>query len=199
MDLSATTIHSAGGERLGPRRTPKECQQETQSPRTMLPTEKRRRRRRHHAAPEDQGFRPETTANTKHEGDGDTLDVASREGNDTRGCHRRRSDQGRTEFSSVALHISTPPSFRQAPKDASHRQHRSHLQSEPQNTTEEARLKPPPSTHLEPQQPQAMQGPDPSRWPSPAPRDCHTNGPDTHHQPHFGANFTEASPPAPHT
>ena len=132
-------------------------------------------------------------------GNGATLGDASRKGNDTHGCHRRRSDQGRTEFSSVALHISTPPSFRPAPKDASHRQHRSHLQSEPHITAEEARLKPPPSTHLEPQQPQAMQGPDPSRWPSPAPRDCHTGGSDPHHQPHFDANFIEASPPTPHT
>ena len=84
---------------------------------------------------------------------GATLGDASRKGNDTHGCHRRRSDQGRTEFSSVALHISTPPSFRPAPKDASHRQHRSHLQSEPHITAEEARLKPPPSAHQEPQQP----------------------------------------------
>lgn len=62
------------------------------------------------------GFCPETTP--KHnckEGDIDTLGDASKEGNDTRGCHHRWPRKNRAGFSFVLLHISTPPRFVAAP------------------------------------------------------------------------------------
>mgnify|MGYP006968176492 CR=1 FL=1 len=66
-----------------------------------------------------------------NETNGNTHGDASRKGNDIHGCHRRRSDQSRTRFSSVALHISTPPRSWPALTVASHRRRCSNMPSKP--------------------------------------------------------------------
>ena len=80
------------------------------------------------------------------EEDGVALGEASRKVNDTRRCHQRRSGHNRTRFSSVALHISTPPRSWPVPIRCPTPPSPQQLAIEAPLTAEGTRLKPSPST-----------------------------------------------------